>query len=136
MQDQSGLTVRRYSRRSVRLDAMLRVSGACSAQVRLTGAAGAEDGWVRGTLLDASEGGMGIESGVYFPRRSILHVKILDPARGGVVLMADVRVQRSEMCGREHRYVLGTAFVDRGASLQSDLGALLERLGSEGERGA
>ncbi len=133
MTDQSGLTIRRHSRRAIRLEAMLRVAGVCSSQVRLTGAAGAEDGWVRGWLLDASEGGIGIESGVYYPRRCILNVKILDSAQGGVVLSTDVRVQRIEMTGRERRYALGTAFVERNAALTSELSALLERLELAGE---
>ena len=136
MNQQSGLTVRRHSRREIRLEALLRVSGACSSQVRLTGSSGAEDGWVRAFVLDASEGGLRIECGVFFPRRSILHLKVTGAKEGEPLLATDIRVQRAEMTGGEGRYSLGTAFVDRSAATLTSVAALLRHLGSVREDAA
>ncbi len=135
MNQQSGLTVRRHSRREIRLEALLRVSGACSSQVRLTGSSGAE-GWVRAFVLDASEGGLRIDCGVFFPRRSILHLKVMGAKEGEPLLATDIRVQRAEMTGGEGRYSLGTAFVDRSAAAMTSVAALLRHLGSVQEDAA
>lgn len=128
MGDQSGLTVRRFSRHAMRLDALVSVSGVCSSQVRLTPTSGVDDGWVPAAVVDAGEGGLGLECGAYFPRRCIVHVKVLDPDGGPEPLLAtDVRVQRVAMRGAGKGYALGTAFVDRAPSLASGIRELLAR---------
>ncbi len=115
------------------------VAGSCLSQVRLSGSSGVDDGWASATLIDAGEGGLGLATGVFFPRRCILHVRVSDPD-GGVepLLAADVRVQRVTMLGAGQGYVLGTAFVERGPALAASVQKILtlvEAAGGGAERG-
>ena len=79
---------------------------------------------------------MRIECGVYFPRRSILHLKVLGANGGGELLATDIRVQRVEMTGGEGLYSLGTAFVERSAAVVASISELLKHLESVQEDAA
>lgn len=126
MQQKSGLTVRRFSRHELQLDARVSVAGSCLSQVRLSGSSGTDDGWASATLIDAGEGGLGLATGVFFPRRCILHVRVSDPGGGVEPLLAtDVRVQRVTMLGAGDGYALGTAFVERGPALAASVQKIL-----------
>lgn len=124
------ILVRRHERAACRLDAELSCHAACGTQVRLSRAVGSGQGTVRATVLDLGSGGMGINSPVYFPKGSTIHV-IIGPAGGPVLLEADLEVRRVEMVGREPLFELGTCFHGADAALAERVGRVIEQLNNE-----
>jgi hypothetical protein len=124
------ILVRRHERAACRLDAELSCHALCATQVRLSRAAGSGHGTVRAMVIDLGSGGMGINSPVYFPKGSTIHV-VIGPAGGPVLLEADLEVRRVEMTGREPLFELGTCFHGAGAALAERVGRVIEQLNSE-----
>jgi len=135
MSGEIGLTFRRFERRRLELCARVTVDAASSAQVRLSAQTGLKEQGLSAVVVDVSEGGLGVRTGLFLPRKAVLHVSIFDGPDGNVIFEETVRVQRVSMLDRAASYLLGTAFVERGPDLLRRVNELLRRCGVEGQNG-
>ena len=74
----SGLIIRRNERHEISLPAQVRVSFSHTELVKLSKGTAGEKGWVNVHLIDFSENGIGIVTEVFFPRGSVLEVRVPD----------------------------------------------------------
>lgn len=118
------LVVRRFERQSLCMLAEVRPADSMKSALRLSRTAGHGTGAAPATLFDLSEGGMGIRSGVFFPKRSELIARVLDDS-GGVVAEVPCIVQRVTMVGRKPEYELGLSFNASAQALAPMMKALL-----------
>ncbi len=135
----SGLIIRRNERHEISLPAQVRVSFSHTELVKLSKGTAGEKGWVNVHLIDFSENGIGIVTEVFFPRGSVLEVRVPDlgdPEGAGELLRCEMRVMRVQMTDRRPAYLIGGAFVDPGNETRGQIEALLDRLdGVVGEEG-
>ena len=123
------LSVRQHERYSCDLTAEISIAPGCAGQVRPVGGAEVAAGVISGRLIDASGGGVGLQTRVYLPRHCRIAVRVVDPVRPGEVLLAaTLVVQRTAMVDRGPTYYVGGAFEGAGASEQPLL-ARLKRAG-------
>lgn len=94
------------------LPAILSVAPEHQAMVRFNPSICERDGWIRATLTDISPGGLGLITGVFIPRMSLMRVRIMRGQDERQVLDVKVRLQRICMTDRRPAYLLGTAFVE------------------------
>lgn len=115
------LVVRRHERRECRVPATVRIGDADSARVALSRSAGDGSGALAATMVDVSQGGLGLESSVFLPRgvRVVVGVRL-----GGGLIELPCRVQRVLMNSRAPTFYLGLAFTASPA----ERGAMAERL--------
>lgn len=109
------LQVRRHERVKCELRAQISAAPDSERQVRLARTLGDGSRIITASVIDASPGGLGINSTVYFPRASVVHVRITagdDPKRPPV-FEGDLRVQRASMIDAGPTYYLGTSFAER-----------------------
>lgn len=100
--------------------------------VRLSAAAGATDGWIEVDVVDISAGGIGLISTVFFPRRTLLTLRVFSPQAEGVeIFAANARIQRVCMTDRRPAYMLGTSFERLTAAQQAHLRAVLTTVGAD-----
>jgi hypothetical protein len=119
------LVVRQHERFLCRLAAHLRVAEDMAEQVMIARSVGDGVGAVDAFITDASRGGLGIESTVFFPRgcRVVVRVRAAGPMP---VQDLTLRVQRVSMLDRAPTYYLGLSFVSKGLEHEHSVVALLE----------
>lgn len=136
------LLVRGNIRFDIALPARAAVGDEHARKVRLGEASGAVHGWVPVDVVDVSAGGIGLVSGTFFPRRTLLRVEIMPfTAEGGAaagesgvvmtgepLMRCQVRVQRVVMTDRRPAYLLGTSFADSGSEFDEALDGFLRKL--------
>jgi hypothetical protein len=114
---QDTLAVRRYNRRECDLGCWIRVGDLHSAQVVFSRAVCEGEGLIRARIVDCSEGGLGVRTGVYLPRGLSLVVGFSLPAPDGPTEHElELRVQRSSMIDPGPTYYLGTSTTARAGS--------------------
>lgn len=110
--DGQGLTVRHNRRHEIALACWCQVDSADESSVRLSPKVASTNGQIEATVIDASMGGLGVVSSVFFPKRTRLDVRIPHPVDDSIVaLEATMRVQRVAMTDRRPGYLLGLSFV-------------------------
>lgn len=120
-------------RRSVRIDVLLQgrasVAPAHAQRVRLSNSAPQRDGQVEVDVVDLSINGIGFISQVFFPKRTLLKLVVMnaDPA-APPLLTAVGRVQRSVMTDRRPAYMHGVAFEDLTREQMAEIDAVINRL--------
>ncbi|MBL8744841.1 MAG: hypothetical protein JNK58_00640 [Phycisphaerae bacterium] len=116
------LLVRQHERLTCSLRAQASVAPQCGTQVRLARTLGDGSRTINATVIDCSPGGLGINSGVFFPRSSLIHVRVScgEGDQAESVFEETLRVQRVTMVGSDPTYYLGTSFADspRAESLE------------------
>lgn len=140
MEESHGLVVRRFKRHDVALDAELFVAPEHADRVRFSASSGARDGGIEVVLVDASDGGLGLMSPVFIPKKTVVRVVARSPMdpEGPPILESFVQVRRVVMTDRRPAYFLGGAFAnfndDRRAQFERFM-ALLEGEPAGGEGG-
>jgi hypothetical protein len=131
---QSGLTVRRFERHALKLEALVEMDQASSALVRFSPESGVS-GTIRGEVRDLGEGGMSVSLPVFVPRRTVMRVRILEAGQtlDAPALDAKVRVMRVKMQGLPPEYVAGCAFVEASASIAETVRGILARHAKDDE---
>lgn len=119
---QETLLVRQHERLRCSLRAQVSASPESAAQVRLARTLGDGSRVVIGTVIDCSPGGLGINTSVFFPKASLIHLRIVSPdsAQSLLLFEGSMRVQRATMIGGEPTYYLGTSFVETPTAAQID----------------
>lgn len=119
------LVVRQHERLVCRLPLQMRVAEDAADQVALARAVGDGSGALNVVITDASRGGLGIESIVFFPRGCRLKIRVQNES--GSVHDLTLRVQRVTMLDRKPTYYLGLSFVSKGPENDLGVGMLLEQ---------
>ena len=127
MTAQSGLTVRRFERHALQLDALIEVDPASSDVVRFSPESGVS-GMIKCIVRDVGKGGLSVALPVFVPKRTVLRVRILKKGQtlDAPALDARVRVMRMGMEGTAPMYVAGCAFVEPCDTLDEQVRALLK----------
>jgi hypothetical protein len=127
--ESSGLNLRRHQRHAIDLRAAAAVYADHAKLVRFAADSGAADG-VEATLADLGEGGLGLLSREYLPKKCALRVMIdtssLGPEHAELGFEVDVRVMRITMIGAEPEYLIGCAFLRPTDELRSSVKAVLD----------
>lgn len=104
------LVVRQHERVSCALPAEVAVAPECAEGVSLSRSVGDAAGRVVATATDVSRGGMGLRCSTFFPRHTLLVVRLPENHAGGTgPWEATVRVERVSMVDRGPTYYLGTS---------------------------
>ncbi len=119
------LVVRQHERFVCRLPSHMRVAEEASDQVTLGRAVGDGTGASSMVITDASRGGLGVESNVFFPRGCRLKIRVQDGTQ--TVHELTLRVQRVTMIDRKPTYYIGLSFVSKGPENDLGVGLLLEQ---------
>jgi hypothetical protein len=119
------LVVRQHERIVCRLAAHVRVTEDLAEQVVIARSVGDGMGAVEAFITDASRGGLGIESNVFFPRGCRVIVRV---RASGTTPVQDLtlRVQRVSMLDRKPTYYIGLSFVSKGLEHEQSVARLLE----------
>ncbi|MCA9294027.1 MAG: hypothetical protein KDA20_09460 [Phycisphaerales bacterium] len=127
MAGESGLTVRRFERHELQLEALVDIDEASKEIVRFSPESGVS-GMIRAQVRDVGEGGLSVALPVFVPRRTCLRVRILEAGQtlDAPALDAHVRVMRLRMEGAKPTYIAGCAFVQRTQALTEQVQALLK----------
>ncbi len=122
--------IRRSQRHDVAMAARFCIAPAHAALVRLSTGSGARDGWLEAGVVDVSNGGIGLVTSVFVPRRCLITLRIRgDESPDSPTLLECVaRVQRIVMTDRRPAYLLGTAFEGLTAESARGLEMLLARM--------
>ena len=128
------LVVRQHERRACKIAATVRVGEQHAAVVELARTVGDGTGAIGVTVVDASHGGVGLESPVFLPRGAAVTVSIRNGAVGTPIEVPS-RVQRVTMISREPRYYLGLAYVGGQEHRAQTIGQVLELARSEAAEG-
>lgn len=105
------LVVRQHERRECRVPVRVRVGDADAERVTLSRSAGDGSGAIPAMMVDASGGGLGLETSVFLPRG----LRVVVAARfNDTLLEMPARVQRVLMNSRKPTYYLGLAFTQTG----------------------
>lgn len=105
------LMVRAHERRECDVPASVHVGEEDARRVTLTGAATGNDGGVPCRLVDYSEGGAGVRSGVFLPVGCAVTVEVGGDSGGeGEPVRLRGVVRRAQMVDRAPSYYLGIAF--------------------------
>lgn len=125
MPETHGLVVRRFKRHDVALDAAMCVAPEHMGLVRFSATSGARDGAIDVVLVDASDGGLGLMSPVFIPKRTIVRVTARSPMGKSDKPLLDtyVQIRRVVMTDRRPAYLLGGSF----ANFNDDRRAEFER---------
>lgn len=101
-----------------------------AALVRFSTGSGARDGWIEAGVVDVSNGGVGLMTTVFIPRRCrvILRLRADDAPDAPVLLEAGARVMRIVMTDRRPAYLVGTSFEGLSPETASALDALMSRM--------
>jgi c-di-GMP-binding flagellar brake protein YcgR len=137
----SGLTVRQHEREGIQVPVEFFVSPEHGAQVHLSPESSAVgQHTLRGTAVDISSGGMGLEFRQFIPRMcgGTVRVFVPDPISVGAdgsplfeaVFEHQVKVRRVYLIGREPLYAMGVAFIDPDPDIDHRITTLLERIKS------
>ena len=115
------LIVRRHSRIKCDIEGQLRIAEDDAQQVVFSRSVTHADGSVGVRVVDCSQGGMGLESAVYLPRRSHVSVENNPGNIDGVqkIWTFHLRVHRGSMLARSPRYYIGTLLLAEGTSDQA-----------------
>lgn len=124
------LVVRQHERIACRLPAELAIAAGSPTAIGLSRTVGNGTGIIAATLVDCSAGGVGVESSVYLPRQSRLHVRIPANDGSGATIEVEGTVQRASMISREPRYYLGLSFRGKNPPSAGTLERLLKLAGS------
>ncbi len=132
MAGQSGLTVRRFERHALQLEALVELDQASADVVRFSSESGVS-GSIRGVVRDLGEGGLSVAIPVFLPRRTTMRVRILEEGQtlDAPSLDAHVRVMRMHMEGTEPSYIAGCAFIDADGTLAEEVRAILKNHGDD-----
>lgn len=130
----SQLFVREHERHHCRIGVDLWIVPEDEEAVTLARSVGSEARMVRGTMVDCSRGGFGLEVGVFLPRKCRVGMRIREEGEGGAAPASREtlayetrgRVQRVAMIDRKPTYYLGMAFIDDGGGRGEALECLLE----------
>ena len=133
MSQTTGLTVRQYERESLELPIEFTVCDEHSGQIKFSSSSSAAGKHViRGTLMDVSPGGMGVQCGQFLPRMSEGTIRVFGQAAKGTahngqtpVFEHRVKVRRVYLTDRAPKYSLGLAFVDPETGIEQKVSALL-----------
>lgn len=130
MAQDRGLIIRHAERHEIALPCEIQVAAAHQSVVRLTHKVTQSNGRVRATLVDASAGGLGALSEVFFPRNSLIQLRVLHPvdAEAPPLLDATMRVKRVVMTDRRPAYLLGLSFESHDEKLAQRVQSLLATL--------
>jgi hypothetical protein len=103
--------VRRSVRHDIAMRAHVSVAPACAQTVRLSPATGVRDGWIEVDAVDCSLGGLGLLTTVFFPRHTVVKIKLFGAGEEKpLVLECDAIVRRVQMTDRRPAYHVGTSF--------------------------
>lgn len=135
--DDRGLIVRHHEREAVELPAEIIVGDHCAHQVQFSMSADTPGPHCMVcTVVDISPGGLGVEARQFLPRMLEGVIRIFSAQNGDrrsdnreVLLEHPVKVRRAEMIGREPRFGLGLAFLDRTPELDARVSELIASLG-------
>ncbi len=119
------LVVRQHERFVCRLPSHMRVAEEASEQVMLGRSVVDGTGTLSMVITDASRGGLGVESNVFFPRGCRLKIRVEDGTE--TVHELTLRVQRVTMIDRKPTYYIGLSFVSKGPENDLGVGLLLEQ---------
>lgn len=109
--------LRRDVRHPVAMRAQISIASAQATVVRLSAASGVKDGWLEADAVDLSLGGVGIISLVFFPRQTLLRVRLLTTGEAAQLLFeGNALVRRVVMTDRRPAYQIGAAFQDLDAT--------------------
>lgn len=127
--DFASLTVRQNKRREIAIAAHVAIAPEHSAKVRLTPGATTRAGWFDATLVDASEGGLGLVTEVFVPRGCLIDVDIRNPInQDETLLKARLRVKRLQMIDRRPGYLAGGVFDDKSDDFNARLSGFLSQI--------
>lgn len=122
---QEQLAVRRHNRRECDLPGWVGVGDLHAAQVVFSRAVSENGGAIAARIVDCSEGGLGLHTGVYLPRGVTVVVGFqLGEADPKAEHELHLRIQRSTMVDRSPTYYLGTSVVHHPGSEASLAGLL------------
>lgn len=108
----SGLTVRRFERHALSIPVQVSLDEETQQIIRFSRSSGADNRF-QATLVDLGQGGLGLESQWYLPRKAVLRVRLLEDASKNLPgFETSVRVMRSRMSTRQPSYALGCLFLD------------------------
>lgn len=132
MTKSEGLTVRRHKRHDVALDAWLSLAPEHIGAVRFKPPPGAPENTAPVSLVDLGEGGFGVVSTIFLPRRTRVRLRVPDPrsAAAPALLDAEGVVQRVTMTDRRPAYLIGASFSNEPA-IREALQTLLNILGGD-----
>lgn len=107
----ASLTVRQNRRREIAIAAHIAVMKEHAEIVRLAPGAATRAGWFDGTVVDASEGGLGFVSELFVPRGCMVQVDIRNPLNTDQsLLVSSMRIKRVLMIDRRPGYLIGGVF--------------------------
>lgn len=133
--DPDQLVVRRHSRHECSLKGTARVGEAHAAQIVFSRAVVDGDGSIPVEIVDCSEGGIGLTTGVYLPRGADLRLSFRLPGPGAPAEHElHLRVRRSSMISRAPSYYLGTSHIEHPGAIKS-INSLLEWAAAAPARG-
>ncbi len=91
----------------------LSIAPAHAMHVSLTAKAASANSTVEATVVDASDGGLGVMSPVYFPKGALVQLSFKNHMNSRDMAVESVfRVQRILMTDRRPGYLLGLAYAD------------------------
>ena len=129
---EEALSFRRSSRFDLYVPARVSIARAHAPIVKLSAQTGSRTDKIVADLVDYSTGGLGLVTGVFIPRRTLLAVELLErgaePGEAEAFAQVTVRVQRVIMTDRRPAYLLGTEFVTSSAAEATAMYALLDML--------
>lgn len=125
---ESGLIVRRSVRHEIVLPVLVRVAPEHADEIRFAKGVTDPQGWITCDLVDFATGGCGFVTPCYFPRGSILEVRLTLPGDTSPALDTRARVMRVQMTDRRPAYLVGVAFVETEEQVQNQIDAILDRI--------
>lgn len=129
--DESNLAIRRNRRRVIGVEGQLFVDAEHCDAVKLSPSAPqTSGGTIPITAVDVSEGGIGVLTACYLPRRTKCSLVLDNPQdEANPIFKADMRVAQARMVDRRPGYQLGLIFEESGADFQRKLRELIELTG-------
>lgn len=112
LDQRQGLVVRGHERQAIALRAHVALPPAPEAIAKLSDRAPTTPEGIEAILVDIGAGGLGFESGVFFPRDCRLVISITDPDGNGDLTMVRGIVRRAQMIDRAPTYATGVQFTD------------------------
>ena len=129
--DDSNLAIRRTKRRVIGVEGRLLIHPDHSETVKLTASAPrTSDGSIPITAIDVSEGGIGVLTACFLPKRTLCELFLDNPRDATKPLFsARMRVAQPRMVDRRPGYQLGLIFEEDGAEFQRRLKDLIQLTG-------
>ncbi len=112
MSQDRGLIIRHAQRHEIALPCELVMAVAHESAVRLSAKVSLVNGRVGATLVDASAGGLGVLSEVFFPKQSLVDLRVLraGDSSASPIFETTLRVKRVVMTDRQPTYLIGLSF--------------------------